>query len=98
MPPVEDHEVHEMTRFDSTKRYGCHNRKGFADGYYAPNRKAGSNGYEPVFTTMAVKIPFTMSRECRFDMSLKDPWCEGCCHRGSGEAYDAKVRAAASVK
>lgn len=33
-----------------------------------------------------------MSDRCRFDMSLSDPWCEGCEHRGKGEQYDAMVR------
>lgn len=96
--PVIDHAVHKKTQFDDTKRYGCHNRKDFVESYYAPNRRAGANGYEPTFYMERVRVPFTMSRECRFDLSLKDPWCEGCKHRGSGEAYDAKVRAAASIK
>ncbi len=96
--PVEDHAVHKKTKFDDTHRYGCHNRKDFVESYYAPNRRAGANGYEPTFYMERVRIPFTMSRECRFDRSLQDPWCEGCKHRGSGEAYDAKVRELASVK
>ncbi len=95
---VIDHPVHAKTKFDDTTRYGCHNRKDFVESYYAPNRRAGANGYEPTFYMERVRIPFTMSRECRFDRSLQDPWCEGCKHRGSGEAYDAKVRELASVK
>ena len=93
--PVEDHAVHEKTRIDGNHRYGCHNRKDYAESYRAPNRFQTSDGYQAVFKYEAVTIPFTMSRECRFDMSLRDPWCEGCKHRGSGEAYDARVRAAA---
>ena len=95
---VIDHPVHEKTRFDDTNRYGCHNKERLMMGYSAPDRRAGTNGYMPTFWMERVKIPHVMSRECRFDMSLKDPWCEGCKHRGSGEAYDARVRAAASVK
>ena len=90
--PVEEHEVHEKVRELAGTKYGCFNRKGYADGYYAPDRRAGSNGYEPVFTTMAVKIPFTMSRECRYDMSLTDVKCDECAHRGSGETYANMVR------
>ncbi len=85
--PVLDHEVHESVKHDDSKRYGCHNRKPFAYSYVASdwgNKKQIVN--------------FVMSRECRFDMSLKDPWCEGCKHRGSGEAYDQKIREQASIK
>ena len=98
MPPVVDHAVHEMTRFDDSKRYGCHNRKDFADLYRAPQRFQTSDGYQAVFKYEAVTIPFTMSRTCRYDRSLQDPWCGDCKHRGSGEAYDAKVRELANVK
>ena len=96
--PVEDHAVHEKTRFDDTKRYGCHNKDRLMTGYSAPDRRAGTNGYVPTFWMERIKIPHVMSRECRFDMSLKDPWCEGCKHRGSGEAYDAEVRKLAGLK
>ena len=37
-------------------------------------------------------IPNRMSTECRHDMSLVDPRCGDCKHRGSGEAYTQKVR------
>ena len=96
--PVEDHAVHEMTRFDDSKRYGCHNRKDFADKYRAPRRFQTSDGYQAVFQCEAEPVDFVMSRTCRYDRSLKDPWCGDCKHRGSGEAYDAKIRELASVK
>jgi len=96
--PVEDHAVHKKTKFDDTHRYGCHNKDRDFTGYQAPNRAAGSNGYSPVWFNERVRIPHVMSRECRFDRSLQDPWCEGCKHRGSGEAYDARIRAAAGIK
>ena len=79
--PVLDHEVHESVKHDDSKRYGCHNRKPFAYSYVASdwgNKKQIVN--------------FVMSRECRFDMSLRDPWCEGGEHRGSGEAYAERIR------
>ena len=96
--PVEDHAVHEKVRISESKPYGCHNRDRDMTGYSAPNRFTGTTGYEPIYWLGRVKIPHIMSRECRYDMSLKDPRCDGCKHRGSGEAYDAKVREAASIK
>ena len=32
------------------------------------------------------------SSECRYDKSLTDQRCLDCKHRGSGEAYDLKIR------
>lgn len=91
--PVEEHEVHSKVKEKAGTKYGCFNRKPYMEAYYAPNRKMGSSGYEPIFFFERIRVPHTMSRECRYDMSLKDVKCEGCEHRGSGEAYDAKVRA-----
>ena len=48
--PVEDHAVHEKTRIDDSHRYGCHNRKDFADVYRAPQRFQTSDGYQAVFS------------------------------------------------
>lgn len=90
--PVEDHEVHEKVRITEDKPYGCHNRKEYMEAYYAPNRFFGSDGYKPSVKFEALRIPHTMSRECRYDMSLKDQRCTGCSHQGSGEKYAAKVR------
>lgn len=92
--PVEDHAVHKKVQIDASKPYGCHNRKEFSEIYYAPNRKMGSSGYEPIFFFERVRIPHRMSRECRYDMSLNDARCAGCKHRGSGEKYSERVRAA----
>ena len=36
-----------------------------------------------------------MSDRCRFDMSLSDPSCTGCMHRGKGEEYDQMIRSKA---
>jgi hypothetical protein len=84
--PVIDHEVHASVRHTDEKRYGCHNRPVYADGYIAsPWAKA-------------VYVPHVMSRECRYDRSLQDPWCADCKHRGSGEEYDRRIRELASVK
>lgn len=91
--PVETHDVHEKVREKAGTKYGCHNRDRDFLGYQAPNRAAGSNGYSPVWFYERVRIPHVMSRECRYDMSLKDVKCKGCKHIGSGEAYADKVRA-----
>lgn len=96
--PVEDMPVHEKVIEKEGARYGCFNRKPFADGYRAPNRYQTSDGYQAVFKIEAKFIPHVMSRECRYDMSLTDHKCHECIHRGSGEAYAARVRESASVK
>ena len=75
MPPVEDHEVHELTRIALGKRYGCHNRGGFAPGYHAPDRRYRPDG---TFYVIQVFIPHKMSTACRYDLFETDPRCEGC--------------------
>lgn len=89
---VLDHKVHEKVKIDQGKPYGCHNGDRRMQGYYAPNRMAGSDGYKPMFRYEAVRIEHRMSKECRYDMSLTDPRCDGCNHRGSGERYNEMVR------
>ena len=91
--PVEDHAVHSKVKEKAGTKYGCFNRKPYMEAYYAPNRKMGSSGYEPIFFFERVRVPHTMSRECRYDMSLKDVKCDGCKHIGSGERYAEKVQA-----
>ena len=72
--PVDDHPVHEKTRISSDFRYGCHNRKPYDDGYYAPDRIYRGNGtYYQVLTF----IKRTLSTDCRYDRA-DDPACEGC--------------------
>lgn len=93
--PVEEHAVHSKVRIKADKPYGCSNRE-ISAGYHAPNRAAGTDGYKPTWFLERVRIPHTMSRECRYDMSLTDPRCVGCKHRGTGEAYAAMIRAAGS--
>ena len=93
--PVENHPVHAKTSIGASKPYGCHNLDREMMGYSAPNRRAGSNGYDPTFWMERVKISHVMSRECRYDMSNKDTRCDGCKHRGSGEAYADRIRSAA---
>ena len=76
MPPVEDHPIHPSTQKGADFRYGCHNRRPFSSGYYAPHRVYGFDG---LFTVELKWIPFAMSRDCKFDMP-NDPGCEGCRH------------------
>lgn len=75
MPPVSDHPVHELTKIDASKRYGCHNRTHYGEGYYAPNR-----AYRPDGTIYVIQeyIRHAMSTACRYDLSETDPRCEGC--------------------
>ena len=73
--PVEDHEVHESTKRDSTSRYGCHNKPKKGGGYWAIDRTYRSDG---TFFLHNVFIPHAMSIKCRFDMSETDPQCQGC--------------------
>ena len=76
--PVEDHEVHEKVKIAENKPYGCHNVDRNSEGYL------GSPWGTAKF------IAHVMSTECRYDMSMTDPRCDGCKHRGTGEAY-AKI-------
>lgn len=79
--PVDDHPIHEKTRIDDTYRYGCHNREPFKEAYSAINRFAGSTGHSPIWWLERIRIPFTMSRDCKYDLSQTDPNCQGCKHR-----------------
>lgn len=86
---VLDHPVHDKVRELAGTKYGCFNRKPYAEGYRAPDRIYRPDG---TFYVTQSFIPMAMSRECRYDMSLTDVKCEECKHRGSGEAYNEKVR------
>lgn len=77
--PVLEHEIHPSVKVGPEHRYGCWNRP-------RPEKLVNLGGFNS-----GLRIN-RMSRECRFDMSLSDPNCSGCAHRGSGEDYDAKVR------
>ena len=91
--PVLEHDVHEKVRIDTAHRYGCHSRIGYSGGYYAPDRRYyGTGGFDVV----SALVENRMSKECRYDMSLSDTSCEGCPHRGSGEAYDKRIRSQGS--
>ena len=76
--PVIDHPVHPHGIRDAEHRYGCHNRAPFRETVTVE----GKHG--------PVSWPFAMSRECRYDHSLDDSACAGCCHAGSGERYVAE--------
>lgn len=76
---VLDHAVHERVKIGADHRYGCHNRP--------------ATFKEMCESKFSVELwKFVMSNECRFDLSLTDPSCTGCVHRGSGEQYDQMVR------
>lgn len=78
MPPVEDHPVHPSTKKGKDFRYGCWNRKPFMASYYAPNRKMGSSGYEPIFFYERVRVAHRMTVKCQYDMAETDPFCNSC--------------------
>jgi len=94
--PVLEHATHEKVIQKEGFRYGCHNKPrptdetvylapdGWAMDYIGSSDWLGEMGF--------VEVKHVMSRDCRFDMSLKDAKCEGCLWRGSGEAYDESVR------
>ena len=73
--PVIEHPVHEHGIRDAEHRYGCFNRP--------PYREICTSSHGDTW-------PHRMSRECRYDRSLSDSACAGCCHAGSGERYVAE--------
>lgn len=78
--PGLDHDIHPSVRIGKDWRYGCWNRK-------RPNEdQIVRSLFSGAFWS------YIFSTECRFDMSLTDPACEGCEHRGSGEKYDEMIR------
>ena len=85
--PVIEHPVHEHGIRDAEHRYGCHNRPPFEE------TLAVQGGWRIDGTRRLVEIPFTMSRDCRYERSLDDSACAGCRHAGSGERYVAEQQA-----
>ena len=74
--PVEDHEVHESTKRDSSFRYGCNSRVGFGTGYFAPDRVYKEDG---TYIEKLVRIPHKMSTACRnYYLWNTDPACAEC--------------------
>ena len=86
--PVVDTPVHEKVREKEGAVYGCWNLPRPEKGQQVVGMRQSLGD-----KTWCAIWSYTFSTECRFDMSLKDPKCEGCEWRGSGEAYDAQVRA-----
>lgn len=91
--PVLAHEVSDKVREKDGAVYGCWNREEFSETYVAQTRRYRNNGD---WDLRQVFVPHLMSTDCRYDMSLTDIKCEGCQHRGSGEAYDAMIRSQGS--
>lgn len=82
--PVDDHPIHPSTQKGKDFRYGCWNRKPFADGYTAPNGYAEIMDDVRGWWDARIKltfIPHAMSKECKYDLSHKDAACEGCKHK-----------------
>lgn len=88
--PVVDTPVNEKVKQKEGFRYGCWNSDRTPQPYYmVQERTYYSNGWFELEDRWICNV---MSRECRFDMSLKDSACEGCEHRGSGEKYAEDIR------
>ena len=88
---VIDTPVHEKVKEESCAKWGCWNRPSdFKHGYCAPNGTEYLTGTCVIIKTKYIE--FSMSNECRNDVSLTDRKCEGCKHRGSGERYSEFVR------
>jgi hypothetical protein len=86
MPGLE-HSVSEMTKRTDNDPYGCKDGKR-KDGYWTYQRVYFGDG---TYMMMQVYVNDVMSKECRYDMSLKDKRCSGCKHSGSD--YDQMIRA-----
>mgnify|MGYP000426815691 CR=1 FL=1 len=85
--PVEDHEIHPMTRVGSDFRYGCHDKPRRRLKYQVKNGfkliHAGAGNYESV--QMWKTIEDVGSIDCHTDkhdfaLGKPDPACEGCKH------------------
>lgn len=74
--PVIDHEIHESVKINADDPYGCSNREGFAEGYYAPNRYYREDG---TYREEQVFVPHRTSTSCRnFYLWGVDPRCAVC--------------------
>jgi len=76
--PVIDHPIHEKTVEQSGAKWGCYDRKKYADGYYAPSRQHRIDG---TFSVGLVWIENAMSKRCKNDIRATDPKCSGCVNR-----------------
>lgn len=94
--PGLDHDVHERVRIGGAEhRAGCWNKprpkpEAEGGGYHAPQRRYRPDGS---FDVVPVFIPFRMLTECRYDQKIAPEHCDGCLHLGTGQAYDADIRA-----
>jgi hypothetical protein len=89
--PVLDHETHQTTI--GSERYDACRTKKRTTGYWVQDgwEHSGMDGLSGSHPNW-VWIDDSSSTECRYDMSLTDPKCEGCHRRGEGEEYDQQIR------
>ena len=85
--PVPSHPVHEKVKQKEGFRYGCWNLSRPIE-----RQEVISKFINAIHGWSGCVRPYRFSTECRFDMSLNDPACEGCKHRGSGEKYAEEIR------
>ena len=86
--PVEDHEVHPLTRQGADAKYGCWGESKRKPFYWA--RNVNRRLIPPLDTWIMVSD--YSSKGCRYDLSLTDPKCNECPRQGDGVAYNQKVR------
>jgi hypothetical protein len=79
--PVLDHATHPSTVIREDFKYGCNGTPRPIENQAIGSRYSGA------------LWPYVFSTDCHYDMSLKDRACDGCQWRGSGEKYDAMIRA-----
>jgi len=78
--PVEEHEVHEKVRQKAGFRYGCHNRKSIAQGYWAKDGFRMEEHEGVMYGVQQWKwVEHAMSTACRsFYLWRSDEACKGC--------------------
>ena len=84
--PVVDHPVHQSVKKTGKERNGCHNRKPYATGYFAPDRVYKDDG---TYQTMLCRLPFKNSALCNYDLWHSDWGCLDCKWAG-GQVPSAK--------
>jgi hypothetical protein len=91
--PVLQHEVHSSVIEASEAKYGCNNKPRSRKSLMVKDGLAfdiKDNEYIAYFRRKVISD--FGSLECRYAHSLSDSKCLGCCHRGSGEAYNEFIR------
>lgn len=84
--PVEEHPVHHTVKKTGKELNGCHNRKPFSPGYFAPDRVYKPDG---TYHTILRRVHFKNSVLCNYDRWHSDWGCLDCRWAG-GQVPSAK--------